>query len=570
MLGSPRIQVERQVPNTRGTTCRIWFAFGVLPILFSLSLVALYRSSAHGERSDPLACLLILAITAVVMWLGQPGASSLLDRVVSPVTQFGRRAVVAFALGALILFLVTAYWALQTFPYSGDEIAYIMQAQTYARGQLWAEPPLIAEAFRQHRFYDIGGMWLSQYPPGWSLVLAPFVALRIPLWIVNPALGAVTLVTFFVLARRHLNRENAWLSMLILGLSAFYVFNSASYYNHSLATLCGILFVLFGERYQDRGRARDAIQAGVWLGVLGLTRTHNVLPFLLVFTFALLLSPKRRVGLLWVALGGAPFLVALLAYNNAITGDMLVPVQNWEGVKPIVPAPGEPSVGVEGHGREPLGEFGLETIRLTMGRLARLLTWTSPILLIGYALSFLFMFRRRSLSFADWIAPATGLLFLFYGGNGGFQYGPRYYFECWPFAILTLSKAAQSLLASQDQKRRDWTAAAVLTALTLQVAYLIPRSEREHRVVTERMAIDRAVAADGLHRAIVIVKGPVGATRPVSPQDVVRNGLDVSKQNIVFALDIPEERRRDLLAAYPGRKLYIYEKGRLRAVTNTQ
>lgn len=543
--------------RTGGSAVRIWAAFGGLPVALALILFRLYQSPAYGENSDPAAWGLLLVFTAAVVWLGRPGAGRLLA---SPLALGGPRNLAILSLAALAAYLVVARVVLDAFPNSGDELAYVMQAQTYGRGRLWVDLPPDPNAFRLFRFFDVRGHWLSQYPPGWAVVLAPAAALGAPLWIVNPVIGAAILVLFHALALRHVGPQVAWLATLLLATSAFYVLTVASFFNHALTTLLALVFALFAERFLEHGRWRDALLAGLAIGALGVTRTQNAAPFVAAFLLVLAFRPGRRLGLVWFGLGGAPLLLALMAYNAVTTGNPLLPPQNWAGDAPL----GQPQpAGVEtggGSGPEPLGHIGVETVLLTVNRLVRLHEWGSPVVLYGSVAAFLVLAKRKALGLTDWIAPITIAMFLAYGGDGGNQYGPRYYFEAWPFALLTAAKVAEGLLASR--RLRDWTASAIVAALVLQLAYLAPRLEREHRVVIDRQGIYRTVQAAGLKRSIVVIEGQAGVIRRFAPADLARNGLDVTDRDVIYARAIPGGDAA-LTAAYPGRALYTYRAGRL-------
>lgn len=531
----------------------------MLPVALALILFRLYQSPAFGENSDPVAWGLLLIFSAAAVWLGRPGAEALLR---SPLAQGEARSLAILTLAAFAAYLIIARLVLDAFPNSGDELAYVMQAQTYGRGRLWVDLPPDPDAMRLFRFFDVRGHWLSQYPPGWALVLAPFAALGAPLWIVNPALGAAILVLFHTLARRHVGPRIAWLATLLLATSAFYVLNVASFFNHALTTLCALVFALFAERFLERGRWRDALLAGLAVGAVGVTRTQNAAPFVAAFLLVLAFRPGRRLGLVWFGLGGAPLLLALMAYNALTTGDPLLPPQNWAGDAPLGP-PQPPGVETGGgSGPEPLGQFGPETVLLTVNRLVRLHEWGSPIVLYGSMAAFLALAWRRAVGLTDWVAPITIVMFLAYGGDGGNQYGPRYYFEAWPFALLSAAKLAEGLLAAPDHRLRDWTASAIIAALVLQFAYLAPRLEREHRVVIDRQDVYRAVQAAGLKRAVVVIEGQVGLVRRLAPADLARNGLDVVDRDIIYARAVPSGDAA-LIAAYPGRPLYTYRAGHL-------
>ena len=460
------------------------------------------------------------------------------------IRRFGSRAVVAFALLATTTFIIVAKYILDAFPNSGDEIAWVMQAQTYAQGRLWAATPPLIEAFRQYRFFDVGDKWVSQYAPGWAIVLAPAAALGLPLWIINPLIGAATLLAFFGLACRYVSRESAWIGVLLLGVSSFFILNSGSYFSHNLTALYGVVFAIFGLRYIARGEIWCAVAAGVCIGLMGLTRTQNAVIFASPFVIALAMTRGRRKGLIWFGLGGAPFLVGLLAYNSAITGHPLLPVANL-------------------HGREPLGVPSTRSIRLTARRFGDLFVWTAPLLVVGYFIALVSTLSRRRIDFTDWIMPATVALFLFYSSDGGDQYGPRYYFEGWPFAILTILKVIDPILFSAERSARAaWVSSALITSLLFEIAYLPARFEREHRVVVERQDVYAQAQRAGLNNAIVIIATRVGAIRKMGPRDLVRNGLHIGEQKIIYALDLGV-RNETLASQFPGQRLYVYSKGRL-------
>jgi hypothetical protein len=258
-----------------------------------------------------------------------------------------------------------------------------------------------------------------------------------------------------------------------------------------------------------------------------------------------MLAKDRRKGLLWFMLGGAPFLAALLAYDAAITGDPLRPVQ---------------TVMV----REPVGVPGWTGVKREIQRLLRLPEWTSPILLFGWAAAFLLTLKRRQADFTDWIMPVTFVALLFYGGQGGPQFGSRYFFEAWPFAILTTLKVMEPLLRDSSRpSQASWVASGVLAAVALQFAYIPPRMLREHQIVEEQQEPYRAVAAAGLKHALVLFpEDNAGRYRPPFPNDFLRNGPHVGRQSVIYALDLGL-RNNELLAAYPGRAVYIWENGSL-------
>jgi hypothetical protein len=249
--------------------------------------------------------------------------------------------------------------------------------------------------------------------------------------------------------------------------------------------------------------------------------------------------------LVWLGLGGAPFAAALLAYNGAITGNPLLPVADV-------------------HRSEPVGQLSLRSVRETARHFADLYIWTSPVLVFGYMLAFVSAIRRLRLDFTDWIMPVTIIFFLFYSGSGGQQYGPRYYFEGWPFAILTILKVIDPILFGAERDRRTaWVSSALIASLVFEVAYLPARLEQEHRVVVERQDVYAKAESARLNNAIVIIASTVGTIRHMDPNDLVRNGLEIGHQKIIYALDLGAKKNAKLRAQFPGRTAYVYSNGRL-------
>ena len=518
--------------------------FSVFFMLLGLGLHALYRSPTFEEGSDPMLLVWLFLATGAVLWLGRRGAVAMVDMIVTPIKRFGLGAVVALLVLALAAFMIVARYVLDAFPNSGDEIAYVLQAQTYAQGRLWAAPPPLPEAFQQFHFFVKGDKWVSEYAPGWAMALAPAVVFGLPLWIVNPFIGAATLAVFFILARRYVSCESAWIGVLLLGASSFFVLNSSSYFSHSLTALYGVAFALFGLRYIVRGEIWCAITAGACIGLMGLTRTPNAVIFAVPFAIALAMTQGRRLGLFWFGLGGAPFFMALLAFNGTVTGDPLLTVQNW-------------------HKPERFGTPSVTTINYTLQHFRRLGIWTSPVLLFGFIVAFLTVLRRRGVDFTDWIMPITVIFFLLYENNGGDQYGPRYYFEAWPFAVLTILKVIDPILFGAERNgRAEWVSSALIASLLFEIGYLPARLAREHSVVMQRQDVYAQAESAGLNNAIVIIANKVGVIRPWLPPDLVRNGLHVGEQKIIYARDLGARNAR-LRSQFPGRSVYVYSNGRL-------
>ena len=101
---------------------------------------------------------------------------------------------------------------------------------------------------------------------------------------------------------------------------------------------------------------------------------------------------------------------------------------------------------------------------------------TSPVLVVGAALMLIALWRARQLDFPDVIFPATIIIFLFYGADGGppYSYGPRYLFEAFPFLILSIA-AGLSVIGLDNRFVR----AGIASALVLQLSGLMSWLDRK-------------------------------------------------------------------------------------------
>lgn len=480
------------------------------------------------------------------------GALAVVGALVAPVRANPVGSSRVFVTAVTLALLLIAGVVLDGFATSGDEYSYLLQADTFLSGRLWVDAPPVGEAFRLMRFVEKDGRWLSIYQPGWALLLAIPKALYLPPWVINPLLGGGMAWAFFRLASRLVRVEAAWLVLLGLVTSSFFLFNFACMMAHGAGAFTAVLFALFGTRYVQEGASRDALLAGICLGALGFIRAPNAVLLVGPFVVALLLTRGRRIGLLWFALGGIPFVLALLTYNKLITGDPFLAVQIWV-------APGREPIGAASSSG---GSFLAETWR----RLVRLYFWTSPAFLLGWVAAFGYVAWRRKLSFVDWMAPLTVVGFAFYGGNGGNQFGPRYYFEGWPLALITVAKAVEGLFAER-LRHGAVVAACLVSHLAFQLGYLIPRVQREYRIAREREDVFTQVAAAKLTNAVVlIVDSPnddVRMLRPLPGEDLVRNGLAIGDQPVLYALDRRPEVTARLFEHFSGRQFYRYYRGTL-------
>lgn len=488
----------------------------------------------------PLAALLPCAF--IIWFWRRPTALDGPQRWIASLT---RRQLSAASLLAMALFWFVGGGALEGFWISDDLYATAMQAETFSSGRLSVPAPPLADVFSHWRFRVVGDVWVSQYPPGWALILTPLAWLGLPLWLAPGLFGAGVLVLFWRLACLRLDPTSALLATAVLGSASFFVLNASTLYSHISATFFGLLAVLATAQHRAGAGLRAALLAGAAVGAMGLIRPFNAAIFIAVLAPAIMINRagmprgRRLAALIVFALGGFPFAAVLLAYQYAMTDSALTPVTTWMG------AP------------EPVGQVGLHTSKLTINRFAQLALTSSPVLSIAAIVAPLVLWRSRRLSFTDLIFPVTVLAFFFYGGGGGASYGPRYFFEAFPYLV---SSAAACLGTSVVHK--GLLKAAALAHIIFQLAALPNWIAIERAAAVSAATPFRLAKQRGLIDAVVILQTRPGRFRQMIESDLTRNGLDVRKSPVIFAVNCNSSIRR-LRAEFASRSFWVFRNGEL-------
>lgn len=443
-----------------------------------------------------------------------------------------------------VALLIIATLVLERFPNSADEYAYLFQAETLSHGQLWNEATPLPDHFRLIHIAQRDGKWVSRFPPGWPAMLSALAWARIPMWLLNPSMGLVVLGLAVLLFTELGLKRAAPIAVAALATSPFFLFNAASYFNHVSCLAFLMVAAWLATRYRKNGATSEALGVGLALGIAFTIRYYTAalvaVPLLIYLVSA---QPHRHArAVVFVCLGGALPVALLLAYQAAITGSPWLMVTRWV----------DPTEGlgfVKGH----TPARAVEALILHLGRLV---VWASPALL--FLLAGIAWSRKASV----WVWVTVGafvaclLGHAFYYNIGGNQYGPRFYFEGW--ALATLGAVAW---AFQDQSvtAQRLPRFAVLFAVFAGVFTLPLHAYHEHRVVEERLDLERLVEREELEDAIVIVSDGTGVARRMPPYDLTRNGTALDGE-ILYVLDLGADTPRQLRAHFPKRQLFRYRR----------
>ena len=209
-------------------------------------------------------------------------------------------------------------------PFIHDEFGYIFQAKIFLAGKLYAPSPCPREAFDFPHIIN-NGRWYSQYPPGFPLLLAPFLFLNVP-WLLNPLLAALSVVIIYFLALELFGRRAAILSTILSSLSIWFLVTSATYMSHTANLLFFSIFLLFILRSIKSPTFSPGILAGLSLGFSFLIRPYETawasLPVLVYYLHCFIKSPSERLKNMLAFMASAGLFLALfLTYNYLTNGN---------------------------------------------------------------------------------------------------------------------------------------------------------------------------------------------------------------------------------------------------------
>lgn len=463
----------------------------------------------------------------------------------------GKFSVPVLLLITIAICAVIAFYSFASYAWSGDEYAYLFEADTFKALRLWNTPPPLGGHETTSYIWIKDGKWVAQYPPGWPLILALFGGSFPTGRLANGVCTAIAAYAIFDLVRLRANREAAWVAVMLFALSPFALFNGGSLFSHSSAAALSALAMLLSFKAKQSQRLWPLIALGMCIGFLGLTR--NVAAFAVVIAVAI---DQYRAGqllrrVIFIGIGGAPFLAALLAYQHAITGHATMPVYwyagrtldhlyfDWASIK--------------------------QAPRLTFLKLSELCLFTGPLILAAWLAAVWKLAKTRNFAAADLIMPLGILIFVFYPLDPYYRAGPRYYFDFWPLAVVSMGAALPRFSADWRKLYAGALAVSVVYAVTI-TAFMVVEL---HTIIQSRFDMYEIVKTMGLKNAVVCDSEPISSEGVFARQEywaTARNGIEIGDpakaagKEVIFVncLDLD---RAALKAAYPHRSIWNYQAG---------
>ena len=226
----------------------------------------------------------------------------------------------------LILIFITlgliSYITFHNFPYNLDEYNYLYQAKIFSQGKLFIEVPEKFRPFKEQYMILKDNKLFSKYPPGFSLILAIGVLLRIP-GLINPLLAVLTLIILYFFTKSFLGSKYGLLSVIIVSTTPYFLAHSASYLSHPTALLLTSLIFLIVRQYELTSKIKYLLLLGLVSGYLALTRPLDafcaMVPSYLYLTYILYRKEDLK-KISYSILTFAMVFTLFLTYNYILIG----------------------------------------------------------------------------------------------------------------------------------------------------------------------------------------------------------------------------------------------------------
>jgi 4-amino-4-deoxy-L-arabinose transferase-like glycosyltransferase len=391
------------------------------------------------------------------------------------------RIALLLSLAAIAAAYLVAEFVFERIPHIEDEMAFVWQAQVYARGQVTIPSPPHSNIMMTPFVVDYHGQRFSKFPPGWSVMLAFGYLLGARAW-VNPLLAGLAVWLTYRLGQKVFNPAVGLLAAFLTLLSPFFLILSGSLLSHTWSLVLSLTFALawldtfvYGSspsyHYETPvPRWMTSLVAGLTLGLLALTRPLTALGVALpFFIHGLVLlwrggwDVRRRVLLI----GMVALLVSalFLLWQYALTGSPFTnPYTLWW---PYDKIGFSPTVGRQEGGHNLFWSLISLKKALETG-------WSD---FFGWGdLSWLFLPLGLWAARRNRPAWLVGSVFVSLAGaymlywTSSTTFGPRYYFE--GFYSVTLLSAAGFLWLVGWSKAKSWRSRRFLVAAGL-LAFLV-------------------------------------------------------------------------------------------------
>jgi hypothetical protein len=377
-------------------------------------------------------------------------------------------------LGALNALLVWWWvgWQRSPAPMIQDEAAYLLQAALFARGRWTGDAPPLPEFFAQMHVLT-EPVLASKYPPGFSLLLTPFVAIGFPS--LGPMiLAGITGALTFALARRIASSPVALLTWILWSSGSALLRYQGSFLSQTATLPLWLATLYLVLEYRTRHRPWVLVAMAACVGTLAITRPVTAVAFTIPVGTAVIPTVWRVRAWRPLALGAlvAGAIISLLPLQNRMTtGDWRLspliaystkytpfdfPGFGYSAAHEVAPLPPDLD-SVRTFLTEARRRHTLNALPATLRSRAWHVTldiftgWRSPLLL------FAFLGVLAMPSAGVFALVTSVVLLLTYAFHAHWAFWTAYYVEGYPPIVFASAMGLWAFAVWVIQARRPWT-----------------------------------------------------------------------------------------------------------------
>jgi Dolichyl-phosphate-mannose-protein mannosyltransferase len=425
-----------------------------------------------------------------------------------------RRLVLGLVATSVVLVSVCRFFVLRGVPLVDDERSYLFEARLLASGHTSLPTP--PAALRNPMFLLAPG-WMSKYPPGQALMLAPGVLLGAP-WLTPLVVAGLLVLGLFVFVRDEYGPRIAVAAAAFGAFSPCLAACGATALSFSTMACASIWCFAALARSARTGRPFWNVVAGVCLGCAFLTRPLDAcaLAFAVAYAWGKGIEgreiPRPLVAVGAFVAGFAPVAAILPLWNWRVLGSPLrsgyVEARDYVFGFGVNPVPGTSYVHTP---VQALGNLMVGIVRLDLW----LLGWPASLLLVGLGLASPVTSRLdRALRVA---VAGHVLLGTLLASSGVWDVGPSYLVPLAPLLIALAARGLQVVGRAGELGAR-WRRVAIWVAVVGVATGLVVvtplRLVRLRALTTEMGAPWHAIATSGIGDAIVVLPS-ASASAPV-------------------------------------------------------
>lgn len=550
---------------------RARLGLGRIALFLVISAAFSVPAMGYVDRGAPgaFAAHVLAAGFLILLHLTVLGAMGLVR---SPISGLYRLSAVAPAVFTVVAALALSWFGFERVPHVTEEVAFVLQAQTFAGGGLSVPAP--PEAALPGLYYELfqirDGRWFAPTAPGWPVALALGFLVGLP-WLVNPLLAGIAVLLAHDIARRQAGRDAADMLALMMAASPWLLAAAASLMPHTLTLTLMLLawWLVLRAEPGTRTAMRRLVLAGVALGWVFLTRPPDGLAITLLTALWLFFGPRGHLRRLLPFAGGALAVMVLgLGYNGWLTGNpflspyaqFLSEVWHTSGATFGLGGDVGPAGGSDGLDLAP-GHSAFEGLINTHNALSSLqfemLGWSVGSLAL--VIAYLIWQRPKGFDGAMIAVVAVlGVMTFFYWFADIYYIGPRYWFLA-SFPLLYLAMRGYEALRTRFAGRGEMDFLRIDSVLWLLCLFgllvFTPwRGVAKYNDFADHHAAVRDDMLTGrFGNAVVLV---TGRGHPDSALSLNDPWLRADRP--VFLNDTGTLDREALAAAFPGRQIIDY------------